>query len=76
MSHKSSSQILPLLSVGSHIRIKAWDDMPEIPAATVTHVFEDGFGAMASGVEIYESDDDFYLEMYEDQIDQVVDIVG
>ena len=49
--------------------------MPEIPTATVTTVFEDGFGAMCSGVNMWESDDDFYMEMYDDNIDELVDII-
>jgi len=66
MSHKSSSQILPLLKFGSRVRIAAFEDMPEV-VATVTDVFEDGFGAMA---------DEDYVELYEDNIDQLVDIIG
>jgi hypothetical protein len=67
-----------LLEVGSKISIAAFEDMPKIPTATVTHIFEDGFGAMCSGVNMFESDDDFYLEMYNDQIDKrvIVKIIG
>jgi hypothetical protein len=78
MSKTLSSQTLHLLEVGSKISIAAFEDMPKIPTATVTHIFEDGFGAMCSGVNMFESDDDFYLEMYNDQIDKrvIVKIIG
>jgi len=64
-----------LLKVGTKVRIKQFEDMPEIPTATITNVFEDGFGAMCSGVNMFESDDDFYLEMYYDQIKDLVEII-
>lgn len=64
MSQKSSSQILPLLEVGSEIQIKAFEDVKQVLSATVTDVFEDGFSAMA--------EDDFYIEMYDDKIDELV----
>jgi len=75
MSETSLSRTLPLLKEGSIIRIKAFETMPEIPTATVTDVWEDGFGAMCSGVNMWESDDDFYMEMYDDNIDELVDII-
>jgi hypothetical protein len=65
MSQKSPSQILPLLEVGSHIRIATFEDTPDV-VATVTDVFQDGFGAMT---------DDNYIEIYEENIDQLVDIL-
>ena len=64
MSQKSSSQILPLLEVGSEIQIKAFEDVKQVLSTTVTDVFEDGFSAMA--------EDDFYIEMYDDKIDELV----
>jgi len=75
MSETSLNPILPLLKVGTKVRIKQFEDMPEIPTATITNVFEDGFGAMCSGVNMFESDDDFYLEMYYDQIKDLVEII-
>lgn len=75
MSETFSNRILPLLNEGTKIRIKEFEDMPEIPEATVTKVFEDGFGAMCSGVNMFESDDDFYLEIYDDNIDNLVEII-
>ena len=77
MSKTYSSQILPLLKEGTKIKIKAFEDMPEVPYAEVTDIFEDGFGAMCSGVNLYESDDDFYMEMYDSSvnIDNLIEII-
>lgn len=75
MSNQYLNPILPLLKVGSKIKIASFEDMPEIPLATVTTVFEDGFGAMCSGVNMFESDDDFYLEIYEDETMNLVSII-
>lgn len=66
MSDLFWNQTLPLLKEGMKVKIFAFEDMPEIPEATVTNVFEDGFGAICSGVNMEESDDDFYLELYSD----------
>jgi len=76
MSDPSYNQTLPLLELGTKIRIKADGDMPEIPVATVTFLFDGGFGAMCSGVNMEESDDDFYLEMYDDQMKNLIEIIG
>ena len=70
MSQESLNPILPLLKEGTNIKIKEWDGLPEM-MGYVVEAFEDGVGVMS----VDEDVTSFYFEIYEDEIEQLVEIL-
>lgn len=72
MSNESLNPILPLLKEGTNIKIKEWDGLPEM-MGYVIEVFSDGVGVMSMEEDRSE---EFYFEIYEDEIEQLVEILN